>query len=421
MEVKAGYKQTEIGVIPNRWKIKRLEDLANIQRGASPRPINSPIWFDQRSSTGWVRISDVTNSHMYLIETTQYLSSLGVKHSRPISCGSIIMSICATVGRPIITGLDVCIHDGFVVFQDLNANRLFMYYILCFIESEWSKHGQTGSQMNLNTGLVGNTLVPIPPENEQKAIAEVLSEADALIASLEKLTEKKRAIKESTSCQLLSGKIRLPGHCDYQDGMSTDSKQTKTKKFPKGWTDHKFSELVTLVTEAAKPTENNMNELCVDLEHIGQGTGLLEGNSTITTKSSHKKRFNKDDVLFGKLRAYLRKYWLADRNGLCSTQFWVFRANQSLAIPQYIRQLVQSERFIESASRVYGTRMPCSDWDVVKQVVYATPSIPEQISICKVLSNMDYELESLKHTLAKAKKIKLGMMQGLLTGKTRLI
>ena len=59
------------------WETKRLGELANIQRGASPRPIDSPIWFDENSSVGWVRISDVTKSGMYLLETTQRLSPLG--------------------------------------------------------------------------------------------------------------------------------------------------------------------------------------------------------------------------------------------------------------------------------------------------------------------------------------------------------
>src|SRR5262249_26578926 len=96
------------------WNVKRLGELAKIQRGASPRPIDSPIWFDESSSVGWVRISDVTSAGMYLRETTQRLSPLGVQNSRPVSRGSLIMSICATVGRPIITDVDVCIHDGFV-------------------------------------------------------------------------------------------------------------------------------------------------------------------------------------------------------------------------------------------------------------------------------------------------------------------
>ncbi|MEI2781373.1 MAG: restriction endonuclease subunit S [Candidatus Competibacter sp.] len=192
------------------WEVKRLGELAKIQRGASPRPIDSPIWFDENSSVGWVRISDVTSSDMYLHETTQRLSPLGIQNSRLVSRDSLIMSICATVGRPIITEIDTCIHDGFVVFDNLRANKHFLYYILKFIESNWSRHGQTGSQMNLNTGLINRTKVSMPPTTEEKtAIAAILSDMDAEIAAMEAKLAKARQIKQGMMRELLTGRIRL--------------------------------------------------------------------------------------------------------------------------------------------------------------------------------------------------------------------
>jgi type I restriction enzyme S subunit len=192
-----------------KWEVKRLGDVAHIQRGASPRPIDSPIWFDNNSSVGWVRISDVTRSGMYLRETTQRLSPLGIQQSRPVNCGSLIMSICATVGRPIITEIDVCIHDGFVVFDNLNADKYFIYYFLKSIEADWTKHGQTGSQMNLNTGLINRTGISLPTKEEQTAIAALLSDMDAEIAALEVRRDKTRAIKQGMMQELLTGKTRL--------------------------------------------------------------------------------------------------------------------------------------------------------------------------------------------------------------------
>ncbi len=191
------------------WVEKRLGYLASIQRGASPRPIESPIWFDANSSIGWIRISDVTRSDMYLKETTQRLSSLGVQHSRPISRGSLIMSICATVGRPIITEIDACIHDGFVVFDNLSTDKYFMYYILKSIEGDWSRQGQTGSQMNLNTGLINETKIAVPTKAEQTAIATILSDMDTEIAALETELTKAREIKQGMMQELLTGRIRL--------------------------------------------------------------------------------------------------------------------------------------------------------------------------------------------------------------------
>lgn len=204
-----GYKQTEVGVIPEDWDVQLLSSLANVQRGASPRPIDSPVWFDRNSLVGWVRISDVTRSGMYLYETEQKLSPLGIQHSRPVSKSSLIMSICATIGRPIITKIDVCIHDGFVVFDNLKTEQLFMYYILKWIEPSWSKQGQTGSQMNLNTELINSTFVSLPSASEQRAIATVLFDMDAEIVALEARRAKTQAIKQGMMQELLTGRTRL--------------------------------------------------------------------------------------------------------------------------------------------------------------------------------------------------------------------
>jgi type I restriction enzyme S subunit len=201
--------ETRLPGFHGEWEVKRLGEVAEIQRGASPRPIDSPVWFDDNSSIGWVRISDVTQSGMFLHETTQRLSPLGVQHSRPVASDTLIMSICATVGRPIITKIDVCIHDGFVVFESLQADKLFLYYVLKWIEPNWSKHGQTGSQMNLNTGLITGTSISLPPRSEQTAIVTVLSDMDAELAALEARRDKTRALKQAMMQELLSGKTRL--------------------------------------------------------------------------------------------------------------------------------------------------------------------------------------------------------------------
>lgn len=121
--VLSGYKRTEVGIIPEDWDAVRIGQLAHIARGASPRPIDSPIWFDEQSTTGWLRIADVSATAKYLDTTSQNLSRAGISHSRLVNVGSVVMSICATVGKPIITRKDVCIHDGFVVFSNLNLDK----------------------------------------------------------------------------------------------------------------------------------------------------------------------------------------------------------------------------------------------------------------------------------------------------------
>ncbi|MFM6006280.1 MAG: restriction endonuclease subunit S, partial [Sphaerospermopsis kisseleviana] len=180
------------------WEVKKLGDVANIQRGASPRPIDSPIWYDKTSSVGWVRISDITASNGRILKKTKdYLSHKGIAQSRFLPAGSLIMSICATVGTPVITNIDTCIHDGFVGLTKLNnIDQIFFYYKLKELENNFKSMGQTGSQNNLNTNLVKEYIIPLPPLPEQKAIAKILTEMDEEIEALEKKREKYKNIKQ---------------------------------------------------------------------------------------------------------------------------------------------------------------------------------------------------------------------------------
>ncbi|MFH5251939.1 restriction endonuclease subunit S [Burkholderia semiarida] len=192
------------------WRTKSLAALAKIQRGASPRPIDDPKWFDDSSQVGWVRISDVTQAGMHLESTVQRLSAAGIRHSRPVAAGSLIMSICATVGKPIITAIETCIHDGFVVFEDLQVEQRYLYYALLSIEQDWGRHGQSGSQMNLNTGLINRTEIAVAPtKEEQRAISQALADMDADIAVIESRLNKARDLKQGMMQELLTGRIRL--------------------------------------------------------------------------------------------------------------------------------------------------------------------------------------------------------------------
>jgi type I restriction enzyme S subunit len=162
----------------DEWETKSLGEVADIKRGASPRPISDTKWFDENSKIGWVRISDITKSNKYLEETEQYLSAEGVLMSRLVPKDNIIMSICATIGKPIYTNFSVCIHDGFVVFENLQINKEYLYYYLDLIQLNWYKYGQPGTQINLNSGIVSNEDIAFPSTDEQTKIANFLSAFD---------------------------------------------------------------------------------------------------------------------------------------------------------------------------------------------------------------------------------------------------
>ncbi|WP_208387263.1 restriction endonuclease subunit S [Helicobacter pylori] len=192
------------------WQRVRLGDVAEIKRGASPRPIENPKWFCANSNVGWVRISDISKNSRFLYKTAQKLSKKGIEKSRFIKQNSLIMSMCATIGKPIITKIDTCIHDGFVVFENPKIDLNYLYYFLCYIEKEWLESGQQGSQVNLNVDLIKNKEVFCPKDlNEQIAIANILSDVDNEIISLKNKKRQFDNIKKALNHDLMSAKIRV--------------------------------------------------------------------------------------------------------------------------------------------------------------------------------------------------------------------
>lgn len=412
-EVPAGYKQTEVGVIPEDWDVAGLGTLArSIRRGASPRPIDDPIWFDETSSIGWVRISDVTQSGRYLLETTQRLSAQGVRHSRYLPSGALIMSICATVGRPIETRIEVCIHDGFVVFEQPFVDQGFLYHVLKDLEPRWSSKGQTGSQMNLNTALIKSTHIPLPQNKaEQKAIADALSDADALIESLEQLLAKKRQIKQGTMQELLTGKKRLPG-------------------FRRKWESKSLGELGVFLkgSGVARDQAQSGSLPCVRYgeiytthhEYVRNFTSWISADVAATATAARK-----GDVLFagsGETKAEIGKCvaLVDDITAYAGGDIVIFRPSDTdplflgyaLNTPQVNRQ---------KASRGQGDAVVHISATALAEVLVDLPSIDEQIAIAGILFDMDAELGALETSLAKSRRLKQGLMQELLTGRVRLV
>jgi type I restriction enzyme S subunit len=158
----------------------------------------------------------------------------------------------------------------------------------------------------------------------------------------------------------------------------------------------------------------------VELEHIGQGNGRLLEGSTARNSTSSKYRFFTGDVLFGRLRSYLRKYWHASRDGICTTEIWPLMVNEGRIDSRFLYATIQSDRFIEAASISYGTHMPRADWTVMKNFEVCLPPLPEQRAIAAALSDADGLIGALDALIEKKRAIKQAAMQQLLTGKKRL-
>ena len=190
-----------LGEVPGHWEVKAIKWLSPVQRGASPRPIDDAKYFDAEGEYAWVRIADVSATNGRLSETTQRLSALGSSLSVKLEPGALFVSIAGTVGKPCITEIKACIHDGFVYFPRLEIECSWLYRIfeagVCY-----GGLGKMGTQLNLNTDTIGSIRVAVPPLDELKALLRVLdretAKIDALVAEQQNLIallkEKRQAL-----------------------------------------------------------------------------------------------------------------------------------------------------------------------------------------------------------------------------------
>lgn len=400
-----GYKSEKRNTIPKGWSVKRIKELSNVLRGASPRPISDPKWFSSKSNIGWVRISDVTKSKKTLNETEQYVSKEGMSKSRLVKKDNIIMSICATVGKPIYTGFDVCIHDGFVVFDNLKVNKEYFYYLLESIEKRWKRYGQTGSQMNLNSSIVGNEKVVIPVrEDEQQKIADILSTWDRAIELKEKLIEQKKQLKKGLMQKLLTGEVRLPG-------------------FDGEWEEVNLGELIEQWSDGGTPPRNNKNYFGGEINWVvidDIKRYIVSTNETLTSdglKKSGSKLWEEGTVILS-TGASIGEVGIAKKKMATKQGITGIRVGQRL-YNEFLRYwLIKNKKTLIRFSQ--GSSIKEIRTQTLSNLKISLPSLEEQKEISKVLIYLDDSIELLKNELEHLKLQKKGLMQLLLTGKVRV-
>lgn len=256
-------------------------------------------------------------------------------------------------------------------------------------------YGITGDRLRLYYKDFARIPVTLPPKPEQNRIGRILATVDRAMERTGRLIEAKRKLKKGLAQQLLTGQRRLPG-------------------FKKPWVKHEFGQLASVSKKRFHP-RNGENRRCVELEHIAQGDGRLIGTIDSSGQSSTKAVFSKGNILYGKLRPNLRKSYLCEFDGVCSTEIWVLQPQRKVCASEYLAQLVQTERFVSAACVTSGSKMPRADWGFVSEIPFDVPDVAEQSRIAAVLGAADREIALLEKKLAVLRELNNGLMQELLT------
>ena len=183
------------------------------------------------------------------------------------------------------------------------------------------------------------------------------------------------------------------------------------------WELKKLGEIITNKSGKFNPVKEKYFTKCIELEHLATGKGQLLGFIDGRSSGSIKNKFNEGDVLFGKLRPYLKKYLLAPFDGVCSSEIWVLKGIKISNF--FLYQIVQTNKFIDLANQSSGSKMPRADWNVVENGIFSSPTLPEQQKIASFLSAVDEKIQQLSRKKELVEQYKKGVMQQLFSGKLR--
>ena len=281
-----------------------------------------------------------------------------------------------------------------VRFYD-DYDSIFFMYLLCYYNdlNLIEKFGKGLTIKHLNQASFRSIPVSVPSLPVQRRIAAILSSADKEIEQTRQLISKYKSIKQ---------------------GMMEDLLKPK-----EGWKKVKLGKVCEPSSEKYNPLTESLYQYCIEMENINQESGTINGKSDITKLLSLKTKFHKGEVLYGKLRPYLRKYWLADFDGACSTEIWVLKSAENID-NRFLFYLFQSEFINRIANLSSGTKMPRADWKLMAtqevSIPYKDnkPDFNEQHRIAKILSGIDRKMEAEEKVLEKYEKIKKGLMERLL-------
>lgn len=426
MEVIAGYKQTDVGVIPEDWEVKRIGEITSIDSD------NLSSTTDPLYEFNYVSLEDVYHGKLLNVSELEFKNAPS-RARRIMKENDILFS---TV-RPNLKSHyhfierkeNLICSTGFSIIRSNNYNvsRIIFENLFFSIISKQIEKLITGSNYPaISSKDVKNLQIPLPPTlAEQEKIATALSDTDALITSLETLVSKKRSIKQGTIQELLTGKRRLPGF-----GKGKDYKQTDVGMIPEDWEVVSLGELIYNVEYGSSSKSNQSGQIPV-LRMGNIQNGQISWENLVYTDNEfeiQKYFLKKGDVLFNRTNTIDLVGKTAIYKGEHPAIFagYLIRINvQKLLLnSEYLNYFLNTRHAKRHSKLVLSVAVGQANINGEKLKQYPIPLPPtlaEQTAIAEVLSDMDAEIDALETKLEKVKLLKQGMMQKLLTGAIRLV
>ena len=414
--MKQGYKQTDIGLIPEDWEIKQIGEFTDAVAGGTPNTTIPEYW---GGDIPWMSSGELNKRRVHSVDGRITKTGLENSSTHMIPENCVLVGLAGqgkTRGTVAINYISLCTNQSIAaIFPNDQVETEYLYQNLYSRYDELRELSSgDGGRGGLNLKLIKNLIVPIPPLPEQRRIAEALSDVDELIASLEKLIEKKKALKHGAMRELLTGKRRLPGFTeewkeyrigdmgDFYSGLSGKSKND----FENG-----NSKYITFLNVLSNTVIDTSSLGTVSIKKNELQNQVKKGDLFFNTSSETPEEVGMCAVLNKSLdNTYL--------NSFCFGFRLKDKTHEPLFLSYYFNSFVG--RKIMSVLAQGATRYNLSKNNFADTVI-KLPQKGEQIVISSFLLESEIELDALKKKLIKIQKIKSGMMSELLTGRIRLV
>ena len=421
--LRKGYKQTEVGVIPEEWEVNQLGEIASIKTGPFGSALHERDYVQEGTP----------------IITVEHLDDFGVLHSNlpmvsepdkrrlsayTLELDDIVFSRVGAIDRnALIRQAEVgWLFSGRLLRVRLNSGNLFAPYLSYhFHDTPFKlrvKSVAVGQTMaSLNTQILRGIDIVLPPLPEQRAIAGALSDVDALIGALDQLIAKKRDLKQAAMQQLLTGQKRIPGfHGEWEVKRLGDVGNCLRGVTYKG--DSDLSPYDTAHTKRLLRSNNIQNATVVTTDIQFVNAAQVSENQVLREDDILICMANGSKALVGKAGLFR----VSDGYEYTFGAFMgCFRSNTVESNSTFVFSLFQTGRYRNHINNLLaGSSINNLRPNSIESLEFPIPPLPEQAAIAEVLSDMDAELAALKQRRDKTRALKQGMMQELLTGRVRL-
>ena len=416
--VPSGYKRTEVGVIPEDWTVTIVGSVASVKTGPFGSALHEKDYIDEGIP----------------IITVEHLGDRGILHGEipqvsesdyrrlsnyRLAEGDIVFSRVGSVDRNahVNTSESGWLFSGRLLRVRIQSAQVSPKFLSFHFHTEAFKQrvrdvavGQT--MASINTKILSGILAVIPSSTkEQQLIAAALSDADALIESLEQLIAKKRLVKQGTMQELLTGKRRLPG---FSGSFTSTTLGACLVSMP----DYG-------INAPACPFSEDLPRY-LRITDISEFGGFQTADPvSVDSVESDKYYLQEGDLVFARTGASVGKSYLYDKTDgpLVFAGFLIrVRPDPQLLDSGFLSAVVTTNRYWTWVSMMsMRSGQPGINGVEYSQLPLSLPTTQEQSAIARILSDMDAELDALEARLAKARQVKQGMMQQLLTGKIRLV